>query len=108
MGAPIAHYGGETTAGSSPHANLETRAHRDAMHSIAQGVPDPATYARRLPLHMVEMLMLSQHIRGGIYRAHPDFVPDLQAEGLVEAGETGRFLTAFGLKVLRELKKDDA
>lgn len=84
-----------------------TRAFKDAMRHMAVGVPDPEIYARCMPLAEVEMLLKARYRADGWMVSYAD-AKRLRPTGLVEAGEKGRCLTAFGIHVLRWLRVENA
>lgn len=79
---------------------------RDAMDAIAKDIPDPVEYAYHVSGAIASALMGAQN------NCIPDHVCrklGLVNLGLVEAGsKSRRQLTAFGLKVRRALKDEDA
>lgn len=85
-------------------AATERAARRDALRHIIADIPDPADFARWMPLEAVEML-LSAHLRDTWYVSR-EFAVYLRPMGLVGYGTTG--LTAFGIAVRRALKEPDA
>lgn len=85
---------------------MQTRAHRDAIQAIAKDMPDPAMYSRYMPLELAELLMKAKFEDG--WRVSIEGAKLLRPHGLIEAGTTGRFLTAFGMAVRRELIAEDA
>lgn len=112
----VSHVGGETkVSGRIPtEAELRTRAHSDAMSAIARSTPDPETYARYLPLAFAEAILGATLYSpgganlGGGYRVSLEQGAMLAPYGLVEAGEGGRYLTAFCMAVRRALIAEDA
>lgn len=85
----------------------ERRARLDAMRHIARDVPDPETYARRLAPELA-LLLVNARTRRGSLRVTTEAARRLKPFGLVEAGQVGTKLTAFGMKVRRALLEEDA
>ena len=85
-------------------AKAQNRVWRDHVTGcIATGISDPADFAMRLPLDIVEILVGATG-QGASCRVHHSRVGELRSMGLVEFG--GPFLTAFGMKVRRALMED--
>lgn len=87
-------------------AFMGERARNDALRDFIADLPDPATVASFMPLHLVQALCGAyQHIDG--WRVHDEHAAALRPYGLVEYGG-GRGLTAFGYAVRRILLWEDA
>lgn len=97
-------------------AQMQTRAYRDAIAAIARDIPDPAQFARYLPLEFVEALLGARYrMVGGDspdngWVVYPHQAAMLRPYGLVAAGTgpNGCLLTAFGITVRRALVAEDA
>ena len=85
-------------------AATERAARRDAMRHMVADLPDPAEFARYLPLEAVEML-LAACLRDTWYVSR-EAAPYLRSLSLVGYGTEG--LTAFGIVVRRALLVPDA
>lgn len=83
---------------------LERRAKADAKRHMAADIPCPRDFAQWLEAEYVEMLF-SAHRRDTWYVTEAA-AKKLRPLGLCGYGTTG--LTAFGIKVLRELRAMDA
>jgi hypothetical protein len=94
-----------TVSAASVNAKRENVAWRDTMKVIATGIPDPAIYARHLPLDIAAIL-LGASGTGAACRVHHGRVHELRRMGLVEFG--GTHLTAFGFMVRKALREEDA
>ena len=88
-------------------ADGEWRAHRDAMRAIAANIPNPKTFARLLPLDLAKILLGAMRDSYG-YRVYEADADRLFPHGLAEGGRGHRYLTAFGMKVLKALREQDA
>lgn len=85
--------------------HLARRARNDALGAIARDIPDPAEYARYIPLVFAEALTAATQTMTG-YHVSREQAELMRPYGLVEYG--GRCLTAFGIKVRQALKAEDA
>lgn len=86
-----------------------TDARRQELLAYIAKVPDPVEYAQTLPLRVCEALLTaSQDYRERRWWVQPPQARILVPYGLCEAGLTlqRHEVGPFGLKVLRELKKD--
>lgn len=86
----------------------EDRARRDAMKAIARDIPDPALFARLMPLVLADALAGAWHPSGRIceWQVAEGHAVLLRPWGLCEYG--GRCLTGFGVSVRRVLIEADA
>lgn len=83
---------------------LDRRAKRDAQRHMAADIPCPRDFAQWLEVQYVEMLFSAQ--RRDTWYVSESIARQLRPLGLCGYGTTG--LTAFGIKVLRELRAMDA
>ena len=80
-----------------------TRAYEDAQHSPLR-LPNPGTIASlMMPFH-AQALAAARKVGEVRIVTDPVALPDLRRMGIVEAGE-GHHLTAFGMRVLKALKR---
>jgi len=83
------------------HARHEfERAKRDALSAIARDIPDPKVFARYLTADIADMLVSASFRHSSYYVYSPDSYK-LRRMGLMEC--RGNCLTAFGIRVRREL-----
>ena len=84
------------------HSAAQRRARHDALRDIARDLPDPARYARYLPLEVVEALVgawLSNN--NDEWRVSREAAELLRPFGLVGYGTQG--LTGFGIGVRKAI-----
>lgn len=91
--------------GAPGAAYLRELAKMDAIAGIRLTIPDPAEYARHVPMWMAEVLIGARKSQAG-YKVSPQDAVDLRPWGLVEA--RGCYITAFGIAVRRELRAENA
>lgn len=103
-GALALNYGAE-----HPSISCEA-AYRDALRAIARDVPDPAEFARQLPLVFVESLLTATRsqdpLHCGEFRVSDEMARPMQQLGLVAVG--GPYLGLFGGRVRKALIEEEA
>lgn len=84
---------------------LQSTAQRDFMRHIATDIPDPVSYARHLPLEIVDLLLTATFERH-TWRIVSPHCHKLRRLGLMDFGSG--CLTVFGMQVRRALAEGEA